>query len=229
MAMESFLTHAGYAAIIVFGFLEACCIPISSEITFGFAGVLAYQGHLSLALVIIIGTLAEMAGSYTSYAVGRVGERPVVELLGKYALVTSKDIDRVEHFFAGRGAWTVAVGRMLPVIRAFASLVAGLVEVPAVLFGVLSLIGTAIYVTVMTSIGYWLGSEWKSISHGLAVAGYVIFAVLVIAIVGFVLYRLRQFRRESAQTRDEDATEGRAGRTSRGPKSPGKHRSDAEV
>jgi membrane protein DedA with SNARE-associated domain len=56
--MESFLTHWGYAALIVCGFLEACCIPISSEITFGFAGVLAYQGHLSLPLVIIIGTLA---------------------------------------------------------------------------------------------------------------------------------------------------------------------------
>jgi membrane protein DedA with SNARE-associated domain len=56
--VESFLTHAGYAALIVFGFLEACCIPISSEITFGFAGVLAYQGHLNLALVIIIGSLA---------------------------------------------------------------------------------------------------------------------------------------------------------------------------
>ncbi len=61
--MESFLTSAGYAALILFGFLEAACIPISSEITFGFAGVLAYQGHLNLALVIIIGSLAELAGS----------------------------------------------------------------------------------------------------------------------------------------------------------------------
>ena len=69
--MESFLTSAGYAALILFGFLEAACIPISSEITFGFAGVLAYQGHLNLALVIIIGSLAELAGSYASYAVGR--------------------------------------------------------------------------------------------------------------------------------------------------------------
>ena len=74
--MESFLTHAGYAALIVFGFLEACCIPISSEITFGFAGVLAYQGHLNLALVIIIGALAELAGSYASYGVAGSGDGP---------------------------------------------------------------------------------------------------------------------------------------------------------
>ena len=70
--MESFLTSAGYAGLILFAFLEAACIPISSEITFGFAGVLAYEGHLNLALVIIIGTLAELAGSYASYAIGRV-------------------------------------------------------------------------------------------------------------------------------------------------------------
>ena len=81
-AMESFLTSAGYAALILFGFLEAACIPISSEITFGFAGVLAYQGHLNLALVIIIGSLAELAGSYASYAVGRLGGKPLVHRLG---------------------------------------------------------------------------------------------------------------------------------------------------
>ena len=227
--MESFLTSAGYAAVVLFGILQAACIPISSEITFGFAGVLAYEGHLNFALVIIIGTAAEMVGSYISYAVGWAGGRPLVHKLGRYVLVTQADVDRAERFLAGRGAWAVPVGRMLPFIRAFTSIVAGLVRIPPVRFGVLSLIGTAIYVTVMTSIGYWLGSEWKSISHGLAVAGYVIFAVLVIAIVGFVLYRLRQFRRESAQAGGEEAADGRAGRTPRGPRSPGKHRSDAEV
>ena len=195
--MESFLTHWGYAALIVCGFLEACCIPISSEITFGFAGVLAYQGHLNLALVIIIGTLAEMAGSYTSYAVGRVGERPVVERLGKYALVTRKDIDRAERFFAGRGAWTVAVGRMLPVIRAFISLVAGLVEIPAVRFGILSLIGTAIYATVFSLLGYALGSTWHTVSHYVSVGSYVFVALVVIAAAGLIAYRLRELRREN--------------------------------
>ena len=72
--MESFLTSAGYAALILFGFLEAACIPISSEITFGFAGVLAYQGHLNLALVIIIGSLAELAG-VVRLVRGRPGRR----------------------------------------------------------------------------------------------------------------------------------------------------------
>src|SRR5260370_37099412 len=122
-AMESCLshalTHAGYGALIIFGFLEACCIPISSEITFGFAGVLAYQGHLNLVLVIVVGSLAELGGSYLSYAVGRIGGRPLVERLARDVLVTPSDIGQAERFFAGPGGWAVAVARALPPGRAF--------------------------------------------------------------------------------------------------------------
>jgi membrane protein DedA with SNARE-associated domain len=220
--MESFLTSAGYAALILFGILEAACIPISSEITFGFAGVLAYQGHLNLALVIIIGSLAELGGSYASYWVGRAGGKPLVHKLGRYVLVTESDVDRAERFLTGRGVWAVPVGRMLPFVRAFTSIVAGLVRMPALRFGVLSLIGTVLYATALSSIGYWLGSEWQKVSHGLTVVGYVLFALVVVAIVGFVGYRLRQFRRENAD-RPAPAAAGA------GQRSPGKHRSDAEL
>src|SRR6266851_5307895 len=193
--MESFLTSAGYAALILFGFLEAACIPISSEITFGFAGVLAYQGHLNLALVIIIGSLAELGGSYASYAVGRVGGRPLVHKLGRYVLITESDVDRAERFLAGRGAWAVPVGRMTPFIRAVTSIVAGLVRIPPLKFGVLSLIGTAIYATVITLIGYGVGSAWNTVNHDLSIAGYVIAVLVAAAVVAFVVLRYRQFKR----------------------------------
>src|ERR1700749_2128927 len=195
--MESFLTSAGYGALILFGFLEACCIPISSEITFGFAGVLAFQGHLNLVLVIIIGTLAELAGSFTSFSIGRWGGRPLVDKVGKYVVITPTDADRAERFLAGKGAWAVPVGRMLPVIRAFASIVAGLIEMPPLRFTVLSLIGTVIYVSAFSSIGYALGSAWDSVAHEVSVAGYVIVALVVVAIVAFVLIRLPAARREA--------------------------------
>jgi len=237
--MESFLTSAPYAALILFGFLEAACIPISSEVTFGFAGVLAYQGHLNLALVIIIGSLAELGGSYASYAVGRIGGKPLVHKVGRYVLVTQSDVDRAERFLAGRGSWAVVVGRMLPFVRAFTSIVAGLVRIPAIRFGVLSLIGTVIYATVLSLIGYQVGHAWGSINHGLTVATYILVAIVVIAIVGFVLYRLRQFRREAAQAKDQAqavpdqgaAAQGPAAQapTAQAPRRPGRHRSDAEV
>jgi membrane protein DedA with SNARE-associated domain len=102
---------------------------------------------------------------------------------------------------------------MLPVIRAFASIVAGIVEVPPVRFGVLSLIGTFVYVTVLSSIGYSLGAEWEKVNHGLTQASYVLLAVVVLAIVGAVLYRLREFRREAAAAAARDETP--AGRANR--------------
>jgi membrane protein DedA with SNARE-associated domain len=219
--MESFLTSAGYAALILFGFLEAACIPISSEVTFGFAGVLAYQGHLNLALVIIIGSLAELAGSYASYAVGRVGGKPLVAKLGRYVLVTQGDVDRAERFLAGRGAWAVPVGRMIPFIRAFTSIVAGLVRIPAARFGVLSLIGTVIYATVLSLIGYEVGHAWGSINHGLSIATYILVAIVVIAIVGFVVYRLRQFRREAAQAKAAGQGPAAQGPAAQGPAAQG--------
>ena len=169
--MESFLIHWGYAAIFLFGFLEACCIPIPSEITFGFAGVLAGEGHLNIIGVIVVGTIAELIGSFVAYGVGRVCERPVVNKFGRYLLITEADIDRAERFLAGRGIWAIPVGRALPVVRTFVSIVAGFLEVPPLLFGILSLIGTAIWVTVISLIGYAVGSAWQSVAHGIAVAG----------------------------------------------------------
>ena len=201
--MDSFLTHAGYAAVILFGFLEACCVPIPSEITFGFAGVLAFEGHLNLAVVIIVGTIAEVAGSYVSYGVGRVAERPLIERFGRYLLITRSDIDRAERFLAGRGAWAIPLGRALPFVRSFTSVVAGLTGVPALRFGILSVIGTAVYASVIAGIGYGVGSAWRSVAHDLSVAGYVLAIFTVAAIAAFIVVRLRQQRREDQQTEPE--------------------------
>lgn len=197
--MQTFLTHAGYLALILFGIVEACCVPISSEITFGFAGVLAAQhDHLSLALVIIIGSLAELVGSFISYAVGRKGGRPAVQRYGRYVLITSRDLDRAERFFAGKGAWAVLIVRLIPVLRAFGGLVSGIVEVPVAQFAIFNTIGTVIFATVLSSIGYAVGSAWASVSKDLSIGGYVIVALIVVAVAAVIVLRLREFRRERA-------------------------------
>ncbi len=200
--MQGFLVSHAIYAIVLFGVLEAMCIPISSELTFLLGGAIAsgavVHPHPSLALVIILGTIAELVGSFIAYGVGRVGGRPLVHRFGKYVLVTQHDIDRAERFLAGRGAWALPVARMLPFVRAFASIVAGLVDIPPVRFGVLNLIGTTIYVVVLSSIGYSLGGQWTKLNHSLSLASYILVAVVVLALIGFVLYRLREFRREAA-------------------------------
>jgi membrane protein DedA with SNARE-associated domain len=202
--MQSFLVSHAIYAIVIFGVLEAMCIPISSELTFLLGGAIASGGvagtsqHPSLALVIILGTLAEMVGSFISYYVGRVGGKPLVHRWGRYILVTEADVARAERFLVGRGAWALPVARMLPFVRAFASIVAGFVDIPPVRFGVLSAIGTLVYVVVLSSIGYSLGGQWSKIDHSLSTATYILVAVVVVAVIGFVVYRLREFRREAA-------------------------------
>ena len=202
--MQSFIVSHAIYAIILFGVLEAMCIPWSSEVTFLIGGAVASGGlagahqHPSLLTIIILGTLAEMVGSYISYYVGRLGGKPLVHRWGRYVLVTEGDVARAERFLVGRGAWALPVARILPVIRAFASIVAGLVDIPPIRFGILSLIGTVIYVTALSSIGYSLGSEWTKFNHAFSLAGYVVAVLVVLALIVFAVHRVREFRREAA-------------------------------
>lgn len=202
--MESFLISHAIYAVVLFGVLEAMCVPISSELTFLLGGAVASGAipgttqHPSLALVIVLGTLAELVGSYISYGVGRVGGKPLVHRWGRYLLITESDVARAERFLVGRGAWALPVARMLPFIRAFASIVAGLVDIPPLRFGVLSGIGTLVYVVVLSSIGYKIGGEWTKVNHSLTQITYIVVAVVVVAVIGFVIYRVREFRREAA-------------------------------
>jgi membrane protein DedA with SNARE-associated domain len=194
--MTTFLTDAGYWALLLFAFVQACCIPISSEITFGFAGVLAYQGHLSLALVIVIGTLGELAGSSAAYGLGRLGGRHTVERYRKYLLMTRKDVERAERFFAGRGAWSVAVARVIPLVRAFTGLVAGLMEVPALPFEIFNLIGTVVWATALSVIGYELGSDWDKASKNVSYASDALAAIVVLMLVVLIVHKAHQVRKE---------------------------------
>ncbi len=206
--MENFLTQVmtshGYLALIIFAFIEACCIPISSEITFAFAGVIAFEhpDKFTIAAVIIIGTIAELAGSTLAYAVGRRGGRHLLEKYGKWVLISHSDLDRAERFFAGRGSWAVAVARALPLVRCFAGFGAGVVEVPMLPFAIFNLIGTLVWTTALTLLGYNLGSTVDKFFKTFSVAGIILVVVLLGALVAHRVHALRKdsHRRAAAET-----------------------------
>jgi membrane protein DedA with SNARE-associated domain len=197
--MENFLTQVmtshGYLALIIFAFIEACCIPISSEITFAFAGVIAFThpDKFTVAAVIIIGTLAEMGGSLTSYAVGRRGGRHLLDRYGRWVLISRSDLDRAERLFAGRGAWAVAVARALPLVRCFASFAAGVVEIPVLPFTIFSLIGTAAWTTGLTLLGYNLGTAVDKFFKSFSVIGVIL---LVVLLAGLIAHRVHAVRKD---------------------------------
>jgi len=232
--MESFLTSVmtshGYLALILLAFAEACCIPISSEVTFALAGVIAatHPDKFSLVAVIVIGTLAELAGSLASYAVGRRGGRHLIERYGKWVLISRSDLDRAERFFAGRGTWSVAVARALPLVRCFAGFGAGVVEIPAAPFAIFSFIGTAVWATALSLLGYNLGSAVTRFYHSFSLLGA---ALAVILIGGLILHRVHAIRKDAklapqasaAPASDDERTEAgpiRTGGTHRGTRGP---------
>jgi membrane protein DedA with SNARE-associated domain len=198
IGVQSFLIQHGYLAVSLLAFLQASVVPLPSEITFGFAGVLAHQGHLSLFGVIILGTVAETAGSFVAYSIGRFGGRPLVERVGRYMLITPKDLDRAELWLDGKGEFAVALGRAMPLVRLFTSVIAGIAEMKAIRFGICSFIGTALYVAVLSLLGYAAASQWNRVLHDFALAGWVIAAV-VIALGAFgLVHRIRSLRGASA-------------------------------
>jgi membrane protein DedA with SNARE-associated domain len=199
--VSHFLETWGYLAIFILTVLESACVPIPSEVTLGLGGALASgavvagtHGGLNLGLVIMVGTLGSVVGSLIAYAVGRTGGRTLVNRFGRYVMVSDSDVDRVERWFRGRGEWAVLYGRVIPVVRTFVSLPAGLARMSVARFAALTAVGVALWVTLLSSIGYALGTSWESITRAFGAATYVVLAVGAVAVVAFLVHRLRAVR-----------------------------------
>jgi membrane protein DedA with SNARE-associated domain len=189
----------GYLAVFVLMVIGSACIPVPSEAVMLFGGALAggfsvagAHVHLSLAGILIAGLVGNLVGSLIAYAVGRVGGRPLLDRYGKYVLLRKGELDRAEAFFAKRGQWAVFLGRMIPLIRAFVSLPAGIAQMPVAPFTVLTVLGSLPWVVGLSIGGEALSSHWKAVSNAFTPISIVL-AVLVVAwVVWWVARRLRQ-------------------------------------
>jgi membrane protein DedA with SNARE-associated domain len=210
--MQSFVTQhlqsSGYHALFVLALLGAMCIPIPSEITFGLAGalssssyVLATGGHRHLALweVIVLGTIATVAGATIAYVVGRFGGRAFVDKYGRYLLLSHDDLDRTERLFSKWGDGLVGVGQVVPLLRAFVGFGAGVARVRAVPFLVLTTLGAAAWVSLISVIGYEASGNYDRVVRWFGGAGYVLAAAVVILIVVGVVHRWRKYHESEAR------------------------------
>ena len=202
--MESFLETWGYLAVFVLSFISAMGLPVGAEVAIIFGGVLAssassalpHHHHLNLALVIVVAILAEVLGSSTGYGIGYFGGRTLVDRVGKYVLLTHRDLDRAEAWFARRGEPVVLFGRFVPLLRSFVSFAAGLGEMAFAKFLLFTVIGCAVWCTALTSLGYSLGATYNHVLKGFSDAGYVAVALFVVAVVALFLHRFRVLRAE---------------------------------
>ena len=185
---------SGYLAIFLLSVLQSCCVPTSSELTLGTAGFLAFEGRLSLPGAIAAGALGEVVGAYIAWFIGRWGGRAFVDRFGRYILLSHRDLDRAEAWYHRHDRWGVFGSRLLPVVRNFAALPAGVAEVPLLRFGLLTAAGSLIWDAAMALIGYEVGSSWKSVMHGFSDAGYLLGALVVLALAVFLVHRYRSYK-----------------------------------
>ena len=211
--MQQFIANYGYLAIFVLMLAESACIPVPSELIMTFGGALAAGAvpgtQLSLAGVILAGVAGNVAGSYIAYAVGRYGGQPLLRRLSEgrlgRRLLRENDLDRAIAWFDRHGGKAVLIGRMLPVVRTFISLPAGIAEMPAVRFGIYTTIGCIPWTAALAVAGYAVGANWESIANAFHGPSYIIAAVVLLAIV---IGAWRYLRRRPADARTGDRPPG---------------------
>jgi membrane protein DedA with SNARE-associated domain len=196
-----FISAFGYFGVFMLMLLESCCIPIPSEVTMPFAGSLIASGQFNFWLLVIIGTAGNLTGSLLSYWLGWWGEetvvRKVITKFGKYVLISESEYDRSERWFRNHGEFVVLLSRVLPVLRTFISLPAGVAKMKLKKFIAYTLIGCLIWSVVLTQIGVVLGANWKSLEVYFRKFDVVIVVACVALVVWYVWHKLNHFRRTS--------------------------------
>ncbi len=157
------ISSAGYLGILIMMAIESACIPLPSEIIMPFSGYLVYTGRFSsLWMVATLGAIGCNVGSVIAYEIGYFGGRPLVDRWGKYILLNQRDLDIAEKFFRKYGDITVFLSRLLPVIRTFIALPAGIARMPRLRFHLYTFIGSWPWCFMLAYVGLKLGERWNS-------------------------------------------------------------------
>jgi len=191
-----FIREAGLPGIFVLMALSCACIPIPSEAVMLFAGFAVADPsqsgashHMTMTGIILAGLIGSMVGSWFAYAVGRGGRLELMERHGAKFRMGPSQIDRADRFFQRYGEPTVLFGRMVPLVRAFVSLPAGIARMPIGRFTVFSLIGTIPWVVALAFAGHALGGDWTSVRKAFEYVDYAIVALIVVGIAYAVMHR----------------------------------------
>ena len=168
--------------------IESACVPLPSEIIAPFSGYLVFMGKFNLWFVALAGGFGSMVGSWIIYEIGKFGGRPLVEKYGKWILVSHHDLDLSDKFFAKYGEMSTFIGRLLPVVRTFISLPAGIAQIPKTRFLIYSFIGSFIWTLLLAYIGMKLGQNWESLHSRFQKFDVIILGLIIVG-AAFWIYR----------------------------------------
>jgi membrane protein DedA with SNARE-associated domain len=181
----------GLGGVFLLMVLESACIPVPSEATMLFAGFNVSAGHYSLFEAVAIGSVANLVGSWIAYAVGYYGRVDILEKHGRKVGIKMSHLETADRWFEKYGDATVFFSRMLPIVRTFISLPAGVARMPFWRFSVLTLAGCVPWVLMLTYIGKVSGDNWEKWKNNLHYVDYAVAALIVAGVVYLIVKRRR--------------------------------------
>jgi membrane protein DedA with SNARE-associated domain len=182
----------GLAGIFILMLLDSACIPTSSEAIMLFAGFNVADGRFTLLEIVVAGVAGNVFGSWIAYGVGYYGRIELIERHGKWLHITPRQLAWADRWFERYGGVTVFFSRMLPVIRTFISLPAGVARMPFWRFTVLSTAGIVPWVLAWAIVGKQVGSDWDTLQEKAHYADYAIVPLILAAIVYLIVRRRRE-------------------------------------
>jgi len=195
------ISTLGYFGVFILMTLESALVPIPSEVTMPFSGSLIASGQFNFWVLVVVGTAGNLIGSLLAYWLGAWGQEAVVRKViikyGKYLLISEHEYDRSERWFRNHGEMFVFGSRILPVLRTFISLPAGVAKMNLTRFIVYTTVGSFIWSFVLTNIGVTLGANWKSLEGYFRKFDVVIVAAGVLVVAWYVWHKLKHVRRTS--------------------------------
>lgn len=180
------IARFGYVGILITMAIESACIPLPSEIIMPFSGYLVSTGQFSMLGVTLAGAVGNVVGSAVAYYAGVWGGRPFVERYGPYLLISHRDLELADRWFAKYGEAAVLISRMLPVVRTFISLPAGIARMNFPRFVVFSFVGAVPWCYLLAYIGLKLGEKWDQLREYFHRLDLVIGVLLVMAVAYFL-------------------------------------------
>lgn len=194
----SMISTLGYFGVFLAMAIESACIPLPSEIIMPFAGFRVFEGQFNLFLVAIVGALGNLAGSLVAYYVGKWGGLPLVEKYGKYVLISHHDIKTAHKWFEKHGKSTVFFTRLMPVVRTFISLPAGISEMNVATFSIYTFLGALPWSLLLAYIGFKLGENWHTLGGYFHKADLLIGVVMIIGVVWYVRRHIKHLKKGTA-------------------------------
>jgi len=186
------INQSGYFGIFILSALESAAIPIPSEVVVPFSGFLAQQGRFSFYLVVIVATIANTVGAFVLYLISLKGGRWILEKYGKYVLISSHELDHADKIFFKYGSKIVFIGRILPVIRTFISIPAGVARMNFSKFILYTTLGSLPWNFILALVGFKAGENWDLLLSYFEKFNSVIIIALVLLVVWYVVRHIKR-------------------------------------